>query len=109
MAAPYPWRKNRERRNVAAYRALIETPATEPFTAPANATCIARPKAEVTETTAAVSLAGYDPQVINVEPMAAGSDSTRFYVEADTVVTLENGWELYIDAGNRYELIAEVV
>lgn len=89
-------KRQRNRRDVSAFAALIDTPGSGAITMPANARIYLR---SVAGASLGDDMATIGSRTIQSPALDAGESMDGIYVERGQVVTPEVGVECYIDAG----------
>jgi hypothetical protein len=108
LNAPQYGRVQKQRRNVSKFAALIANPATDEVVLPANGRLSVVSVAGCAAGTVAVTTVGVSDRSISTPELDAGGRHPIGYFERAVTVTIESGFELYLDQGlGRWVKIAE--
>lgn len=101
------YKARKERRNVSAFVALIDTPATAEVVLPANGRFRVVATAGAVAGTLACTVTGSTERLIQTPLLAAGGYVTLDQLERGVTVSLEASFELWVDTGlGRFSKIA---
>jgi hypothetical protein len=93
------YRHRKERQNVSAFAALIETPAVGAVTLPAGARVSFVAVAGAVAGTPLATVTGTTNRTIGSQGLAAGERQALDYLERAVVITPQAGVDVYVDAG----------
>lgn len=100
--------RQRERKAVSAFAALIAIPATGAFTVPAGARISFASSAGSTEGDTLAELVGSTNRTIKAKTLVASEKQILDFVERGVVITPSSGIDVYVDQGlARWAKIAE--